>query len=254
MEIPSGKGKTEIPCTTCSQVFVVKNSTLRFRAVRGMALPAYCSTNCRNIMRYGPTGGKARCTCAACGVVFTTNAYRAAHTAKQFCSLACMGDDKKTGCTLPCHRCGMDVYVTPNRSARHKTFFCSNACRLAEMFGSNMRDWRGFVESSTEYRRLTDRLRKTAQGREWKRNVLARNSCEDCDSTESLHAHHRYSLVNILADNSFDEARVLRDPRFIDPANGVALCGPCHAKVHLQQKSLPAATSVSKPGEMLETP
>jgi hypothetical protein len=226
--VPVHKGNTILHCEVCGGSFTVKNSRLRYQAANNKALPRFCSVRCRQQKEKAKT---VELPCPVCGKLFTIPGYR--RTAKNpCCSYKCMGDWRRTGGLLPCAECGKKVYVSGHRLRRHKTYFCQNSCRLSYQFRNN-KSWNGFVESSIEYRRLVGRIRKSAEVVNWKNAVINRDGkCMECGSKTALNAHHTVTLIKIIADNDFDEARTLRDPRLIDVSKGLTLCGDCHANRH----------------------
>lgn len=196
-----------------------------------LGLPAFCSRPCKTAW---DTRLTRRVACATCGKLTKRNGKRMLVT-KAYCSYRCMGLGRKTGKTVECAECGHGVYVSGHRLRRHSTYFCSNVCRLKRQYRNNFKAWAGFVASSTEYRKMVDRLRKSKEVVAWKKAVIARDgACTGCLEVKDLHAHHVIPLITIVADNDFTESRVLVDPRLTDVSNGKTLCHACHAKQHLQ--------------------
>ncbi len=193
--------------------------------------PRFCSKVCA--IGFEQRGGRT-VACAACGKPLWKTVFELEASLKHYCSSKCMGNGMLTGKEVPCEECGLKFYVSDHRLRRYRTFFHNNACRLKYQYRINTKSWRGFVESSIEYRRLADRIRKSAQVRAWKREVLSRDNscCTNCNALKGLNVHHVLALVKIIADNDFNEEKIFKDPRLVDISNGVTLCDSCHANDH----------------------
>lgn len=229
-DVPLQKGRSSLTCEVCRSTFTVKNSTLRHRHSKGLPPVRYCSRSCKMIKAKSTSQTIA---CGACGKLVEKRGYQIKAAKTYFCSSKCMGIGKQTGQDRPCTECGQMFYVPGHRSKRHHTFFCKNSCRLLYQYKTNTA-WRTFALKSKDYKLLSDRLRKSNEGRAWRDAILARDGkCVECESTKHLCVHHQNaSLMGILADNKFDEEKVRQDPRFKDIGNGVTLCQECHAKRH----------------------
>jgi hypothetical protein len=233
--VPSaGTKRTKVICRACGTPFLAISGTVRWRLATGKTPPIYCSRYCK--VRAESGGESKEVPCAVCATPVRLPFSRYSQCKKNFCSYRCAGIGRRKGVTVSCAECGIEFYVAAGRQRRHKTFFHTNACRLKYQYRNNFKSWKGFIESSKDYRRLVDRIRKSEPYRKWKRAVVERDrACEDCGSRTELHAHHLLSLIAIVSDNDFDEARTLLDPRLVDTNNGVALCIPCHAVRHGMQ-------------------
>jgi endogenous inhibitor of DNA gyrase (YacG/DUF329 family) len=228
--VPLQKGRSSMTCEVCQGSFTVKNSTLRHRHSKGLPPVRYCSWECKNKKATSTT---VTVECGACGKLVKKRGYQIKAAKTYFCSSACMGVGKKTGQERPCTECGQMFYVSGHRSKRHHTYFCKNSCRLLYQYRANIA-WRTFAFKSKDYKLLSDRLRKSNEGRAWRDAILARDiTCVECGAEKHLCVHHQnVSLVSIIADNAFEEEKILQDPRFKDTQNGVTLCQGCHAKRH----------------------
>ena len=244
---------TTCTCEICGNAFAVRSATIAYRKKAGKTLPRFCSRKCHRTHQLRGKPGTEICAC--CGKEFTRSPYALAHAEEHFCSLGCMGSVKKNGKSIPCAACGELVYVVPSRERMNSRFYCSNDCRLGHQFSNDVQKWTGFVESTTEYRKLIDRVRKSRKVLSWRKERLTKNSrCERCGKTEGLVVHHRIPLVKLASDNGFSERLILADPRLVDSSNREVLCAECHANIHLLAKSLGPETDQSKPGELRETP
>lgn len=208
-------------CQRCGKRFFVEAATVNFRKATGKTLPMYCSRKCKD--------NTATVTCS-CGTRFEASQTQIKNGRKS-CSMKCMAEHRKTGREFSCAECGSPVYVSGHRIKRHSTYFCSNDCRLKYQYGNVATPWVGFVENTTEYRRLVDRLRKSPEYAIWKQAVLKKGKC-NCGSTKGLQAHHVVPLVKIVGQFEFDESRIRASKIFNDQRNGECLCSGCHAHKH----------------------
>lgn len=77
--------------------------------------------------------------------------------------------------------------------------------------------------------------------KKWRNSVIqkANNVCEECGSTDILHAHHKnITLYQICKIHDFDINKILLSKEFNDTNNGQSLCLKCHISKHPYDKRL----------------
>jgi hypothetical protein len=171
-------------------------------------------------------------TCVVCGADFLAYPWQVKKGFGNCCSRRCavLTRDFPRGEDNPnwrgrepkvCEHCGATFTV---KRADHENTqrFCSMTCSGLAHRGENGGRWKG------GYDRELRPNRHTAEYKEWRESVLARDNwtCQDCgDTSPGLAVHHVFS---------FDEFPDFR----LEIWNGVVLCSSCHMKTHHREWSL----------------
>jgi 5-methylcytosine-specific restriction endonuclease McrA len=229
--------KDSVPhtCGHCGKSFLVLRGYVDARKRYGKNPHQYCSNECRRAV----THNSIYVNCAVCAKSFLRPLHRRRNRTRFFCSYICMGKGRnigRLGSDLPCTQCGTIIYIAKLRLENNKDHFCSNACRLLYQYKISPEIWQKKVISSRPYQMMRDRIAHSNQGLLWKKAVLDRDiRCTKCTSDKYLQVHHIVPISQILYNNEFREERVLQDPLFLNPTNGIVLCAPCHALEHHHQ-------------------
>lgn len=236
-------GVIERTCEWCGKPFTVKESRLKHG--RGKTCSLQCSYESRGMnVRTPPI----EALCARCGKPFSTTTYRLAQ-GHRYCSVTCA---KPPTYTI-CKGCGKRFRHSPS----HPRIYCSKACADHSSAGRQVRRARVKVAWETPEKRqhmmygiqrrsdsptwrnaphfqrgaLHPRYRGNRKARQeasqyeykvWRRDVLRKDNftCQVCHVRGGrLTAHHIQAWA---------EHPALR----FDVDNGMAVCEPCHLKLH----------------------
>jgi len=158
--------------------------------------------------------------CANCGKIFARHQAwlnGKTHSARlRYCSNACRTAARKgqvsyrRGIFKLCVTCKRPFYVPQFRA--YSAMACSRICQRTEIArnnsGPNHSRWKGGISERDQ------------RARNWRNAVLIRDGrCTKCGAADNLYAHH------LLSWGDHPQLRY-------DIANGVTLCGICHAKEH----------------------
>lgn len=200
--IPWMKGKTHSEETRKKISLAVKGKTRRPPKPRPSTIP--------------------KVSCEVCGKEFQP---RQRIKANRFCSKGCMKIGFRTGQTIPCLECGIDVYVKPHHQKRNKRF-CSQVCRYSYQakIVRSVSSIRAIIRSSDAYQN-------------WVKTILRRDNwtCQNTGCAKrggNLEVHHsKKSFFEILIENQIHTRKQAMDcVELWDTDNGQTLCVSCHSQ------------------------